>query len=63
MSDARAIAEETARASYGRLIAYLAARTRDIAAAEDALNDAFAAALSHTRYLDDLDDALGSAFA
>ncbi len=47
MSDARAIAEETARASYGRLVAYLAARTRDIAAAEDALNDAFAAALSH----------------
>ncbi|MCB2098928.1 MAG: hypothetical protein KDE05_14960, partial [Parvularculaceae bacterium] len=47
MSDARAIAEETARASYGRLIAYLAARTRDIAAAEDALNDAFAAALTH----------------
>jgi RNA polymerase sigma-70 factor (ECF subfamily) len=47
MSDARAIAEETARASYGRLIAYLSARTRDIAAAEDALGEAFAAALTH----------------
>jgi RNA polymerase sigma-70 factor (ECF subfamily) len=45
MFDARAIAEETARASYGRLLALLAARTRDIAAAEDALADAFTAAL------------------
>lgn len=45
MGDARAIAEETARAAYGRLVAMLAARTRDIAAAEDALGDAFAAAL------------------
>ena len=47
MSDARAIAEETARASYGRLLAWLAARTRDVAAAEDALGDAFRAALEH----------------
>ena len=47
MKDARAIAEETARASYGRLVAWLAARTRDIAAAEDALSEAFAAALAH----------------
>jgi len=47
MNDARAIAEETARASYGRLIAYLSARTRDIAEAEDALSEAFAAALAH----------------
>lgn len=47
MIDARRTAEETARASYGRLLAYLAARTRDIAAAEDALAEAFAAALSH----------------
>ena len=47
MSDARTIAEETARASYGRLIAFLSARTRDIAAAEDALGDAFTAALVH----------------
>ncbi len=47
MSDARAVAEETARASYGRLLAWLSARTRDVAAAEDALADAFRAALEH----------------
>lgn len=34
-----------ARASYSRLVAYLAARTRDVAAAEDALSDAFRGAL------------------
>jgi RNA polymerase sigma-70 factor (ECF subfamily) len=34
-----------ARESYGRLLAFLAVRTRDVAAAEDALGDAFAAAL------------------
>jgi RNA polymerase sigma-70 factor, ECF subfamily len=45
MSDARHAAEAAARASYGRLVASLAARSRDIAAAEDALADAFAAAL------------------
>lgn len=45
MRDARAIAEETARASYGRLLAWLAARAGDVAAAEDALADAFRAAL------------------
>jgi RNA polymerase sigma-70 factor (ECF subfamily) len=44
---ARAAAEAAARDSYGRLVAYLAARTRNIAAAEDALSDAFAAALEH----------------
>lgn len=44
---ARAAAEAAARESYGRLIAYLAARTHDIAAAEDALSEAFAAALDH----------------
>ena len=38
-------AERAARESYGRLIAFLAARTRDLAGAEDALADAFAAAL------------------
>jgi len=43
---ARAAAENVARRSYGKLIAYLAARTRDVAAAEDALADAFAAALA-----------------
>jgi RNA polymerase sigma-70 factor (ECF subfamily) len=45
--DARAAAETAARQSYGRLLAVLAARSRDVAAAEDALADAFAAALEH----------------
>ena len=39
-------AEAVARRSYGKLVAFLAARTRDVAAAEDALADAFAAALA-----------------
>lgn len=39
-------AERTARVSYGRLLSVLAARTRDIALAEDALADAFAAAVA-----------------
>jgi RNA polymerase sigma-70 factor, ECF subfamily len=39
-------AEAVARASYGKLVAFLAARTRDVAGAEDALADAFAAALA-----------------
>lgn len=47
MNDARAIAEETARASYGRLLAWLSARSGDVAAAEDALAGAFRAALEH----------------
>lgn len=38
-------AERAARESYGRLVAFLAARTRDVAGAEDALAEAFAAAL------------------
>jgi RNA polymerase sigma-70 factor (ECF subfamily) len=42
---ARRIAEEAARRSYGKLLAFLAARARDVAAAEDALSEAFAAAL------------------
>lgn len=42
---ARQAAERVARASYGRLVALLAARTRDIAAAEDALAEAFRRAL------------------
>ena len=42
---ARAAAEAVARRSYGRLLAYLTARTRDVAGAEDALADAFATAL------------------
>ena len=40
-----AAAEAVARRSYGKLVAFLAARTRDVAGAEDALSDAFAAAL------------------
>lgn len=43
--DAARAAEAAARQGYGRLLAYLVARTRDVAAAEDALSDAFAAAL------------------
>jgi len=42
---ARGAAEAVARRSYGKLVALLAARTRDVASAEDALSDAFAAAL------------------
>jgi len=38
-------AETLARRSYGKLVAFLAARTRDVAGAEDALSEAFAAAL------------------
>lgn len=44
---AREAAEAVARASYGKLVAFLAARTRDVAGAEDALSDAFAAALTN----------------
>lgn len=44
--DARHSAESVLRHSYGRLIAYLSARSGDVAGAEDALADAFAAALS-----------------
>ncbi len=40
-----AVAEQIVRDSYGRLVAYLASITGDIAAAEDALGDALAAAL------------------
>ncbi|GEN99808.1 DNA-directed RNA polymerase sigma-70 factor [Novosphingobium sediminis] len=40
------VAERAARASYGRLLALVSVRTRDIAAAEDALAEAFAAALA-----------------
>jgi RNA polymerase sigma-70 factor (ECF subfamily) len=44
--DARTTADAVARRSYGKLVAFLASRTRDVAAAEDALADAFAAALA-----------------
>ena len=45
MSGAAQAAELAARTSYGRLLAYLAARWRDVARAEDALGDALLAAL------------------
>jgi RNA polymerase sigma-70 factor (ECF subfamily) len=44
--NARTTAEAVARRSYGKLVAFLAARTGDVAAAEDALSEAFAAALT-----------------
>jgi len=43
--DAHNAIEQAARDSYGRLVAYLTVRWRDLAAAEDALADAFLAAL------------------
>ena len=43
--DAATAAETAARHSYGRLLAWLAWQWRDVAAAEDALAEAFAAAL------------------
>jgi predicted RNA polymerase sigma factor len=43
---ARSTADAVARRSYGKLVAFLAARIRDVAAAEDALSEAFASALS-----------------
>ena len=47
MSDAaRRTAEAAARDSYGKLLAFLVSRTGDVAGAEDALSDAFAAALA-----------------
>ena len=45
-TDAATRAEEVARASYGRLLSLLAAPNGDIAAAEDALADAFERALA-----------------
>jgi RNA polymerase sigma-70 factor (ECF subfamily) len=45
-AQARSTADTVARRSYGKLVAFLAARTRDVAAAEDALSEAFASALA-----------------
>jgi predicted RNA polymerase sigma factor len=45
-AQAQITADAVARRSYGKLVAFLAARTRDVAAAEDALSEAFAAALA-----------------
>src|SRR5262245_31771385 len=42
---AREAAEAVARQSYGKLVALLTSRTRDVEASEDALADAFASAL------------------
>ena len=45
VTPAAAAAEGAARRSYGKLVAFLAARSRDVAAAEDALSAAFESAL------------------
>jgi RNA polymerase sigma-70 factor (ECF subfamily) len=45
-TQARSTADAVARRSYGKLVAFLSARTRDVAAAEDALSEAFASALT-----------------
>jgi RNA polymerase sigma-70 factor (ECF subfamily) len=45
-TETRRAAERAARASYGKLVAILAARDHDIAAAEDALSDALLSALT-----------------
>jgi len=42
---ARSITDAVARRSYGKLVAFRCARTHDVALAEDALSEAFAAAL------------------
>jgi len=44
--DTHRIIERVARESYGRLVAYLSANTRDVASAEDALSNALVAALT-----------------
>jgi predicted RNA polymerase sigma factor len=43
---AHSTADAVARRSYGKLVAFLVSRTRDVAAAEDALSEAFASALT-----------------
>lgn len=45
-AQARSAADAVARRSYGKLVAFLAARTRDVTGAEDALSEAFASALA-----------------
>jgi RNA polymerase sigma-70 factor (ECF subfamily) len=45
-AQARGMADVVARRSYGKLIAFLAARAGDVAAAEDALSEAFVSALA-----------------
>ncbi|PYQ10731.1 MAG: RNA polymerase subunit sigma-70 [Acidobacteria bacterium] len=46
MGDAYHAVEAVARASYGRLLAYLSSETRDVAGAEDALSEALLSALT-----------------
>src|SRR5262249_30086309 len=46
MDDAHRTVETVARASYGRLLAYLSCETHDVAGAEDALSEALVAALT-----------------
>src|ERR1017187_4286612 len=45
-ANAHSMADAVARRSYGKMVAFLAVRTRDVAAAEDALSEAFALALA-----------------
>jgi predicted RNA polymerase sigma factor len=45
-AQARNVADTVARRSYGKLVAFLAARTGDVAGAEDALSEAFVSALA-----------------
>lgn len=45
-ASARRATDSVARRSYGKLVAYLSVHTRDVSAAEDALSEAFAAALA-----------------
>ena len=45
VEQARITADQVARRSYGKLVAFLVARSRDVSAAEDALSEAFALAL------------------
>ncbi len=47
LNQATGAIEQAVRESYGRLVAFLAVRSRDVAAAEDALADALVAALEH----------------
>jgi len=47
LEQASLTADAVARRSYGKLVAFLVARTHDVAAAEDALSEAFAAALAN----------------
>jgi RNA polymerase sigma-70 factor (ECF subfamily) len=46
VSQAHDVAAAVARRSYGKLVAFLAAHSRDVALAEDALSEAFASALA-----------------